>query len=524
VQPNQTLLQQMAFGRHPRKNFSFFVMAPPAASTFKTYVWNATKARNHARAYETMNPRPFTVLILSANRQRLRRLTKFLEVFGYEVRQAADARQALAAAEVASPDFLIVESADLPQGDLQICRQIRRLSTIGYVYSLLLVPALEVVALTEALEAGFDDFLSSPVVFGELLARLRAGARGIEFERRLADQNGLDATTGLMDKAAWKGHLQERLAQQPDGSCWLAMLDIDYFSRIPAISGRGSAASLLRSVAEVLKAQTDEADLLGCLGQDQFCLITTAETEEAARESAVTLLTAISEHAFELNGEGIRLTASCGLTALASGEEADAALVRADRCLQLAKASGRNCVCTPKEVDDELRQWTALAGDGKLFETTVARDVMIPCALLFEADETIDQALALIELTKLSAVPVIDHDGKLAGLVTGQTVAAARSRSGTPRGGSSVRLVRHAMTTEVARFEETTPLGSLLEFFTGESAPLAVITHDKRPLGIVNCQGLAALNERLNVGHFSAVNARTCSSQDLLVPDLALAD
>jgi hypothetical protein len=84
--------------------------------------------------------------------------------------------------------------------------------------------------------------------------------------------------------------------------------------------------------------------------------------------------------------------------------------------------------------------------------------------------------------------------------------------------------VRHVMATDLTRFDEQTPLADLMEFFTGESATLAIIVRGKKPRGLVHCHALAALNDRLTVHHFSSAKARQGTSADLLVPDLALAE
>ena len=75
-----------------------------------------------------MNARPFTILIVSPDRVHLRRLSRFLDVFGYDVRQAIDASAALAASEAAAPDFLIVDGSSGEPADVQLCRSVRRLA------------------------------------------------------------------------------------------------------------------------------------------------------------------------------------------------------------------------------------------------------------------------------------------------------------------------------------------------------------------------------------------------------------
>lgn len=471
-----------------------------------------------------MPARPFTILIVSPERPTLRRLSRFVEVFGYDVRQAVDPAQALAAAEAAHPDFLLVDASGGEQADLALCRQIRKLSPHAYTFSLLLTADAEVARLTEALEAGFDDFLSQPVVYGELLARLRAGARVIEFERRLWEQTGLDGVTDLPAKAALVTRLHARLEDAKAEGGWLAIFDLDYFSRIHKRHGRLASEAVLRDVSDFVVGQTGEEHYVAALGDDRLAILGSQGGSEEAANWMIELLASLATHDFTVAAQPVRFTASSGLTDLHPGDTIETVLTRAEKATQLAKGSGRGSVATSQEVDRETDQWAAMAAGGELFSNTLARDVMTPCALLLHLDESIEQAHALMELTRLSAIPVVDSEGKLAGLVTTAQLEAARAKSAKPRGGSSTRLLRHIITTDLTKFDETTPLAELMEFFTGETATLAVIVRDRRPKGLVHCQGLAALNERLTADHFAVTTPRTSTSEDLLVPDLAMAD
>jgi diguanylate cyclase (GGDEF)-like protein len=469
-----------------------------------------------------MSARPFTILIVSPDRATLRRLSRFVEAFGYDVRQAADAAQALAAADAAHPDFLLLDASGGEPADLALCRQVRKLSS-NYTYALMLTANEEVARLTEALEAGFDDFLAQPVVFGELLSRLRAGARVIEFERRLSEQSGLDPVTGLSAKSALVTRLHARLENAKAEGGWLAIFDLDYFSRVHTRHGRPASEAVLQGVAELIRGAADKACELAALGDDRIAVLSASGASQAAIGWADQTLAKLAGHEFTVGGQPLKVTASCGLAELHPGDTIEAVLSRAEKATQLAKGSGRGCVATSQEVDRETDQWAAMAANGELFATTLARDVMTPCALLLHLDESIEQAHALMELTRLSAIPVVDNEGKLAGVALAQQLEAARAKS-KPRGGHSVKLLRHALTTDVAKFDELTPLAELMEFFTGEAAALAVIVRDRRPKGLVHCQGLAALNERLTADHFASTAPRTSTSEDLLVPDLAVAE
>jgi diguanylate cyclase (GGDEF)-like protein len=476
-----------------------------------------------------MNPRSFTILIVSPDRVSLRRLSKFLDVFGYDVRQATDGEKALAAAEAARPDFLVVDGSSGQPADLQLCRAIRRVAPQGYTYSLLLSERPEVGDITAALEAGFDDFLAAPIVFGELLARLRAGARFIEYERRLAEQSGVDVVTGLADKAALTTELFRRSKGAKGTIGWLAVIDLDYFQRVADRVGRSGAQELLRQVAQQIRTPSGKDYFAAGLGEDRLAVILPPSGSETAATWCEEALKALAEATFTVADHQHRLTASCGLSEVTAGETLEVVQARVQRALQLAKASGRNCVVTSSEVDRDADAWAAFAADGKLFHNTLARDVMHPCPMLLHLDEALEHAHALLSQTGLVHAPVVDGDGKLAGIISLDQLSAAKMRNPKPRShsgnsSSSVRLVRHVMNTDATRFDETTPLAELMEFFTGESATLAIIVRDKKPRGLVHCQALAALNERLTADHFANAKPRTATSADLMVPDLAMAE
>jgi diguanylate cyclase (GGDEF)-like protein len=470
-----------------------------------------------------MNERPFTILLVSPDRNTLRRLGKFLDVFGYDVRQATDDARALAAAQAARPDFLILDATG-GAANLALTRQIRRVWPHGYTYTLVLADPTDAADITAALEAGCDDFLKAPVVFGELLARLRAGARVIEFERRLECQSGVEPITGLADRSTLAAQWAQRPASRGGPLGWLALVDLDYFFRVADQFGRPAANELLRAVAELVQNAGGPDASIASLGDDRLAVLLPNSTAEVAVSWGEEALRILAGHGFAIGEQAIHLTASCGITQVVAGEALEAVLDRAQKAVQLAKLSGRGCVATSDEVAADAEAWTAQAADGQLFQTTTARDVMQPCPLLLSADETVEQASALLELTALSAAPVIDGEGRVAGLVTVEQLAASKPSTNKPRGGNSVRLVRHVMASDVQRFEELTPLSRLLEFFTSSGAAQAVVVRDKRPRGIVHCQGLAALNDKLTAQQFAATDPPNGSSQDLLVPDLALAE
>jgi PleD family two-component response regulator/predicted transcriptional regulator len=479
-----------------------------------------------------MSPRPFSILIVSADRTLLRRMSKFLEIFGYEVRQASSEAAALAAAEANPPDFLLVDG-QLKEtvsavASKQICRLIRRLDSLVFTYCILLIDNPEVAVLTESLEAGFDDFLTRDVVYGELLARLRAGARVLEYERRLAEQNGFDAITGLTERSAWlrQWTVWQQAVEVENKTIlaipYLAVLDFDSFGRFARAQGLLNYRDLLRSSAQAVQSALPANALAGVLHDNRLAILFTSRDDESAETATEQWLKTLRESPLRISNLDVHVTASIGFTAVQSHEPADIALARATTALQLAKASGRNCAVHSDEVDDEQQAWTEIAAEGRLFATTLARDVMTPCPLLIGADETVDQGLALAQQTQLQQLPVVDADGRVLGLVTAAQLQSARSHAGRPRQ-ASVRLVRHVMQTGFPKFNETTSLNEMMEHFADSELDVAVVVRDQRPAGLVFCQGLAALNERLNIAAFQPAEVGA-GSQYLVVPEIYASD
>ncbi len=476
-----------------------------------------------------MDSRPFSVLLVSGDQVLLRQLTRFLELFGYEIRQAIDADQALAAAEVAGADFLLVEGELTTKPGLPFLRKIRSFAPGGYSYAVMLMESLEINVVTEGLETGYDDFLAKPVVFGDLLARLRAGARVMEFERRLTQQAGLDGLTGLPDANAlttlMKDHLanvKDRGKQESLGA--ISLIDLDYFSRIAARFGKEAGEVLLRKMAGLLSQACHFGELAASLGKDRFAVLFPTATEEQAAQWSHSFLASIAQREHVVGDKNIRITGSCGVVEFSRNLSVEKAIDIAGQVLALAKASGRNCVLTQQAWENDAESWNNLAGGGKLFSTTLARDVMIPCAVFLGIDETVEQGQAVLEQTQLSALPVVDREGKFAGLVTASQLKGKSSRPAKGRASGSVRMLRHHMITDTPRFDETSTLGELMEFFTGEHNSVAVILRDLRPSGLVYCQSLAALNERLVREHFVPSLPFSITSEYLRVPDLTTAD
>lgn len=111
-------------------------------------------------------------------------LRSALEDGGYTVVMAHDGATALEILVRERIRFVITDWEMPGMSGLELCRQIRRRSHHGYIYTILLTAHGKSRDIVEGMSAGADDFIVKPFNGQELLVRIRAGERILSLETR----------------------------------------------------------------------------------------------------------------------------------------------------------------------------------------------------------------------------------------------------------------------------------------------------------------------------------------------------
>ncbi|WP_051304498.1 GGDEF domain-containing protein [Chitinilyticum litopenaei] len=163
-----------------------------------------------------------------------------------------------------------------------------------------------------------------------------------------------DPLTGLMNRRAFFERAAQEVARSARNHQPLAllMLDIDFFKRINDTHGHEAGDRALVRLADVLRGQLRNIDVLARMGGEEFALLLPDTDQVAAPLIAERLRQAVAQQTLGSGEAAFGFTVSLGVAARQPDEPIDTLLNRADKALYKAKHAGRNRVCLAANEPD----------------------------------------------------------------------------------------------------------------------------------------------------------------------------
>ena len=302
------------------------------------------------------------ILIVDDHEDNIVLLEARLQAWGYATASAQDGEHALEQVK-RSPPHLILLDVMMPKLDgCEVARRIKGDAALPFIPIIMQTALDSTDQMVRGLEAGADDYITKPIEFAELAARLKSMLRikrlQDELERRereLSEMNErllymsrTDALTGVDNRRQFEERLKEmfehsRRLSEPM-SC--VMCDLDKFKSVNDTHGHQAGDEVLKQFAQILARSAREIDRVGRYGGEEFTVLLPGTVLDAAVTFAERVRKEVEERTFTFPGGALKRTASFGVAGWPHPRvtHAEALVKAADDALYVAKETGRNKV------------------------------------------------------------------------------------------------------------------------------------------------------------------------------------
>ncbi|MBA2686392.1 MAG: diguanylate cyclase [Gemmatimonadaceae bacterium] len=340
-------------------------------------------------------PKPL-ILIVDDHPDNIEVLKVRLEALGYRTITASDGETALKLVAKQPPDLILLDVMMPRMDGNEVARRIKGDGSLPYI-PIIMQTALDTTqSKVTGLDSGADDYITKPINYPELQARMTAALRMKRVQDELAAKNAelagvnnelagkneqlaemavTDALTGVFNRR----HLDETLDYMFEHSTrlyeplTLLMFDIDHFKRVNDTHGHQAGDVVLEQFAQLLKHVARDIDRIGRYGGEEFMVLLPGTVADAGVTFANRARQEVEAHRFEYGDGSLECTISVGVAGWPNPRIHTRQLLvkAADDALYVAKSTGRNRVvrygddefnANVKEVDDQHASGAVVGG------------------------------------------------------------------------------------------------------------------------------------------------------------------
>jgi diguanylate cyclase (GGDEF)-like protein len=305
------------------------------------------------------------ILVVDDNTDNAEIISTRLRYRGYSILEAGTGQGALDSVQEHTPDLVLLDIM-LPDIDgFEVSRRIKGDDSLPFIPIILVTARDSTEDKVMGFEAGADDYLTKPINFSELEARVRSMLRIKKLQDELEEKNRelqrlsvSDGLTGLYNHRHIHGLLRDEFERsgRTGASLTVAMFDLDLFKSINDSWGHPAGDRVLVQLAGILRVSARDVDRLGRYGGEEFIAILPSTDAVGGSVFVERVRQAVENHKFDIGSdESIRMTISAGVATYPhqSIGDAEALIHEADRALYAAKAAGRNRTIRFDEMESD---------------------------------------------------------------------------------------------------------------------------------------------------------------------------
>lgn len=314
------------------------------------------------------DPKQRPILVLDEDPTTLELMAEPLRWEGYEVHGFTSEREASESLNSIRPQLVILDP-DFAEGNgFDFVNNLFSATQKVPVMVVSTNPSTE--KITQFLDLGAADFISSPFVPMEFLARVRTQLRMRDMQEELMESNTklqemieIDDLTGLFNTRSLYSKLEFEIerAQRFSRAVTVIMIDMDKFKSVNDSHDHLFGSFVLQEVGKIIRQNTRMVDIPARYGGDEFLIVLSEIPLSGVEFFCEKLRNRVEQHTFSSGPDSIKLTLSIGFatydgdpTQTITGKEL---VRRADAALYEAKHQGRNRVVSYTPKIDRLHKF-----------------------------------------------------------------------------------------------------------------------------------------------------------------------
>lgn len=257
-----------------------------------------------ARIEEKNSPR---VLIVEDNDSDFKLMTNYLIDQPYELLRAENGEAAVNMALKHKVDLILLDVMLPGMNGFEVCRKIKENSDTRHIQIVIISCLDDLDSRIMGVETGADEYLIKPINIREIQARVKALLRKKSYMDQICSHYEValnsaitDGLTGLYNQTYFTRYLDLEMKRciRQKYPLALLMIDIDNFKIYNDELGHLVGDVLLREVAQIIRANVREIDLVARYGGDEFAVVLPYSERAAAIMVAERICASLNEHEF----------------------------------------------------------------------------------------------------------------------------------------------------------------------------------------------------------------------------------